>query len=75
MQKYLQEILKATLKLANSSIHILLNNFISEKKGIYDRVNFNIYVHMQCAYTCEWPEQYLDCPSVRVEKGIVAVPA
>ena len=37
--------------------------------------NFNMYVHMQCAHTCEWPGQYLDGPSATVEEGVVAVPA
>ena len=30
---------------------------------------------MQCAWTHEWPGHYLDVPGVRVEEGVVAVPA
>ena len=30
---------------------------------------------MQCTETYEWPGQYLDVPGVRVEEGVVAVPA
>ena len=44
-----------------------------QKIGIYERSNFYMYVHMQCAYTCERPEQYLDGSSVRVEEGVVAI--
>ena len=45
------------------------------QKGIYDKVDFIMYVHVQRAWTCEWPEQYLDGPGFRVEEGVVAVPA
>ena len=34
-----------------------------------------MYGHVQFTKTHEWPGQYLDVPGVRVEEGVVAVPA
>ena len=33
-----------------------------------------MYAHVQCAWTHEWPGQYLDVPGVSVEEEVVAVP-
>ena len=48
---------------------------VQYRKGIYDRVNSNMYGHVLCVKTHEWPGQYLDVPGVRVQEGAVAVPA
>ena len=34
-----------------------------------------MFVYIQCAYTCELLGQYLEVPGVKVEEGVVAVPA
>ena len=52
MHKDLQECLQATLELANSAMQKSKEKFKTEK-GIYDRVSFNMYVHMQRAFTWE----------------------
>ena len=48
MLKSLQEVLQATLELANTSMQKSLEKF-NKEKGIYDRVNYNKYGHVQCA--------------------------
>ena len=47
MLKSLQEVLQATLELANTSMQKSSEKFNTEK-GIYDRVNSNMYGHVQC---------------------------
>ena len=48
MYESLQEVLQATLELANTSMQKSKDKSNTEK-GIYDRLNSNMYEHVQCS--------------------------